>query len=140
MFKYLIRLFSCARELPYFFAFLHLVNTVTFIPIVIFLFWPWPNATYSLGEKELDYGEFWFSGMAPVMLLFALAMSYLCIATSLKNNWSRHGIFVYWSVIIGLLSFYSLVGVIVGASVILVWALYVYKNTKIRAFYSVNNA
>jgi hypothetical protein len=126
--------------MPIFFAFLHLINTVTFIPLAIFAFWPWPSSTYSLNGKDLNYSEFWLSGLAPFMLLGILAISYLCVATSLKYNWSKFGVFLYWSVIIGLLSFYSVTGVIVGISIILLWAFYIFKNAKLIVFYRAESA
>lgn len=136
MFDNLKILFFSARDMPKLFAFQHRLNSLTFSLFILFGFWPWPNATYSLNGRELNYVEFWLSGMGPSFFLFMVCVVSMCFATAKRKPWSRIAVFAYWSAIIGFVSFNSVTGVIVGVILILIWGLYVFKNSALDEYYS----
>ncbi|HAS8362500.1 TPA: hypothetical protein I7715_21175 [Vibrio vulnificus] len=130
-------LFTSGRDMPRIFFFLHYLNVVTFFPLLLFAFLPWPDATYSLNGRSLSYSEFWLTGMAPAMMLFMALVVFLCFAVALRKSWSRLGVFLFWSAPIALITFHSLMSTIIGLVFIGLWGVYVFKNNKLDLYYRV---
>ncbi|AZN32680.1 hypothetical protein [Pseudoalteromonas sp. Xi13] len=129
----IMQVFTSAKDMPRLFAFLYLLNVVTFFPLLVFMYWPWPSATYSLNGDELTYSEFWISGFAPIAILINLAICMLSI--SKRHVISKYLFFAYWAGIVGLMSFGSLTGLVVGGCIVTAWGLYIFQNTKLKAYY-----
>lgn len=124
--------------MPLLFRFLHTINAGLSTSILLLLFWPWPNATYTLNDRELTYTEFWSSGLAPVVFLFFLFLFLLCFATVKRKVIAQYGVFVYWSLFIGLFAYGSVSGLIVGSMLLLAWGWYVFTNAKLKLYFKLN--
>lgn len=128
-------LFSSGKKMPAFFLWLYGCVATAFIPIFLLGFWPWPNATYKLNGESLNYSEFWLSGLAPCMLAFAAIMSYVCLSCAKGKLWSRWGIFLFWAAVIMLMSYSSVVGIIIGGCLIISLWYYFFKSVAVNKYY-----
>lgn len=135
-----IKIFTSTREMPKLFGFLHLLNSITFIPILLLGFWPWPNANYVLNGKDLTYVEFWASGLAPTLLAFVFLMSYLCFATSIRKKWTRYVVFLYWSLIIFFVAHGTLSTNLIASLIIIGFAAYILRSSKLKEYYDGQSA
>ena len=129
--------------MPWLFMYMYGVNTVTFIPLLLFGFWPWPSATYEINGESLSYSEFWFSGAGPLFLIVIGSLSYLCLATAKGLAWSRWGNLCYWSAIFVLFGYGSLMGLFISFMFITALWYYFFKSAKVNSYYrsfSVSNA
>ena len=133
--KKVFSVFTETSGMPAVFRFQHSLNAGLSSLMLLFFFWPWPNATYSINDLELTYSEFWFSGMGPLVLLLFLFMFYICFATVKRQKLGLYGVFVYWSLIIGFCSYGSLTGIVVGVVLISVWAWYLFTNEKLKSYF-----
>ena len=132
----LILLFKSGKKMPWLFMSMYGVNTVTFIPLLLFAFWPWPSATYKINGESLSYSEFWLSGAGPLFLIFIGSISYLCLATAKGLSWSRWGNLCYWSAIFVLFGYGSLVGLLISFIFIAALWYYFFKSGKVNYYYS----
>ena len=130
-----IILIDSGKKMPGFFMFLYGCVALAFIPIFLFGFWPWPNATYELNGKSLSYTDFWLSGFAPLALLFSAAMSYVCLCCAKGIPWSRWGIFLFWSSIIALMCYGSHLGLIIGFVLVVSMWYYFFKSESVNKYY-----
>ena len=128
--------FKSGKKMQWLFMYMYGLNTVTYIPLLLFGFWPWPNATYAINGEALSYSEFWFSGAGPLFLVFIGSMAYLCYATAKGLGWSRWGNLCYWSAIFFLFGYGSLVGIAVSSTFVVALWYYIFKSLKVNAYYS----
>lgn len=130
------KVFTDTEGMPKLFWFQHMLNSTTYSLGVLFGFWPWPNAAYTLNGRSLTYKEFWLTGMAPGFLLFGVVIVSICFATVNRHWAGRIGAFLYWASIIAFMSFYSFTGALVGSSLIAIWAYYVFCSKKMRRYFA----
>ena len=136
----MISLFTEVQSTPILFKFQHRLNALTNLLLLVFAYFPWPNATYELNGNKLNYTEFWLSGMAPSFLAFNILVLSICFGTMNHRRWALWGVFIYWSAIIAFLSFYSILGFLIGASIIVIWALFLFRNQKIQLYFAPRNS
>jgi len=134
--KGFLGIFRETKGMPRLFFFQHMLNSTTYSLILLFSFWPWPNATYTLNGHNLNYAEFWLTGMAPCFLLFGVLVISICSLTVNRHWLGRVGAFLYWASLIAFMSFFSLAGVIIGSCLILIWAYYVFRSHKMRQYFA----
>ena len=128
------------KGMPKLFRFQHMLNSMTYSLLLIFAFWPWPSAEYSLNGRELDYQEFWLTGLAPAFLGFSFLMVLVCSACVNRHWTGRLGVFLYWSLIIAFLFFYSITGITIGLLLIAAWAYYVFCNNSVKLYFTEKHA
>ncbi|WP_285162990.1 hypothetical protein [Shewanella goraebulensis] len=135
-FNTLFLFFKSGKRMPRLFMFMYGVNAITFVPLLLFGFWPWPSATYKINGEVLSYSEFWLSGAGPLFLVFISCMAYLSFATAKGLPWSRWGNLLYWSAIFLLFGYGSVVGLIISFTLAAALWLYIFRSTKVVAYYS----
>ncbi|MDN3651625.1 hypothetical protein QWY77_02425 [Thalassotalea ponticola] len=132
-------LFLSMNKMPKFFKFLYGVTAIAFLSVLTLGFWPWPNATYALNGNKLSYSEFWSTGMAPALLVFAAIMSYVCLSIAKGKRWANGALFTFWAVVITLLCYDSFIGIIIAISAISGLWYYLFRSHAVQQYFRVIN-
>ncbi|WP_261859297.1 hypothetical protein [Photobacterium sanguinicancri] len=139
MFKAVLKncllMFTCMRFMPKPMLFLYILLLLTMLPILLLGFLPWPNAEYSLNGQELNYLQFWTSGLAVGFLLVCLGINYICLVVAQKRKLGRLGLPFVWLLFFLPIAFDSGTGLVIWCIISVSLVGYFLLSEKVKNYF-----